>query len=239
MTEEKLNFILIERAARLIYLGLEGKKGLSGNEEFNELFRSYRTDSKFVFAVQAIATGIHLDILDIDHSGIYLRPHRGSIFAKTRTQIRKLTEKGQDRYTGIILVALAAYYFPKDSAFDEESVHSTLPITIGGLDLFIREKCRKIKEREKPPDRPAGDETMEILLTSFLNLPTESQIESTRRVTSPAYIKKTLKSLAEEGLFIEKKNKFWPTAKFRHQMQSMAENEYVKSFIESIKGGNS
>lgn len=233
-----MNPSLIERASRLIYLGLDKGTNLSTNDEFKELLRLYKNNSKFRVITRAISSGMSLDILNMDNSGIYLRPHRSSIFAKTRSQIRGLVDKGADRITSVILVALAAYYFPKDTSFDELSSFSTLPITIHGLDEFIRRRCRELKEEKLPPDHIAGDKEVELLLTSYDALPAERELEGHTLGTSTGLIRRVFTTLKKEGLFVESNDKYYATAKFRYQMENMVENENIKQLINDFRKGD-
>ncbi len=150
----ELDAQMIEKAARLVYLGLESAPGLSTSGEYKELLREYKNNSAFRVAMNAIVSGLELEVLEVDISGIFLRPRSRSIFAMKRSSL--------DKYVGLILISLAAYYFPNDAAFDEESAHFTSPITVNKLDVFIRDKCRRIKEDQKPLDSLAGKEILEL-----------------------------------------------------------------------------
>ncbi|MFX1254152.1 MAG: DUF6063 family protein [Promethearchaeota archaeon] len=229
--DEELDSQLVEKAAKLIYLGLESPPGLSANREFKDFLREYKNNSSFRNIANAISNGLQLEILDVDNAGIFLRPLPRSVFAMRRSSVKKLVEKGQDRYVGLILIALAAYYFSNDSSFDEESTHFTSPITIHKIDGYIREKCKNIKEKSKPDDVPAGNKILELLLMSYLQLPNESYPGSKSRSTCEYFIRKTLNFLIEQRLFIKKSENYWPTPKFRFQMESMAENDNVKQFL--------
>jgi len=222
----------VEKAARTIYYGLDKSKGLSANREFRELVSDYMNDVDFRSIVQAIASGLKLEILNIETSGVFLKPQYGSIFSMKKDSVKKLIERGEDKYIGLILIALAAYFFPTDTSFEEVSFHETRPITTQKLDFYITEKCTLIKEKEKPKDPKTGDDLLELLLVSYLQLPNEASPDSQRRSTREYFIRKTMRYLADERLLIRKgRDEFWLTPKFRLHMDDMAQNELLAKFL--------
>lgn len=221
---------LIEMAARFIYMGLESRRDLSGSLEFKQLLRNYKNNSNYRMVVKAIASGLSLEILSADYAGVFVSPKSTSIFATRLSKAVRTWNPNEDKYIGLILIALAAYYFPKSTAF-EESTFLTSPITIHELEAFIHEKAIAIKEKERPEHIEADKDQLELLLTSYLQLPNESQVDSKKRSTREHFIRKTLHFLIEQRLFIKNDNEYWPTPKFRVQMENMSENDQIKSFL--------
>lgn len=220
---------IIEKAARFIYMGLESRRNLSGSREFKELLRSFKNDSSFRRVVKAIASGFYLEILAADHAGVFLRPNANSIFASRLSKIRP-GKPSEDKYTGLILIALAAYYFPKDASFEKSSFH-TDSITVHKLAAFIREKAENLREKVQPEHVEAGKDQLELLLTSYLQLPGESQLDSKKQNSREYFITRTLKFLEKQKLFIFRDNKYWPTPKFRFQMENMSENDQIRALL--------
>jgi len=221
----------VEKAARLIYFGLEKRRNLQLTREYKELLSEFHSNSYFRALTNAIASGLHLEILSVDASGIYLTQQPNSVFALKSSSVNKLLEKGHDRYIGLILIAIAAFYFPTDASFDQESSYYTAPITVHDLNNFIQEKCKEIKEKVKPADVAAGDDELELLLTSYLQLPNESTINDRSRSTKEYFIRKTFNFLIDQGLFFEKDGQYWPKHKFRLQMDAMVSNEMIKRLV--------
>ncbi|MHA1401762.1 MAG: DUF6063 family protein [Candidatus Heimdallarchaeaceae archaeon] len=221
----------VEKAARLIYFGLEKRKNLQLTREYKELLSEFHNNSHFRGLTNAIASGLYLEILSVDASGIYLNPQPNSVFALKSSSVNKLLDKGHDRYIGLILLAIAAFYFPTDVSFDQESSYHTAPISVHELNNFIHKKCVEIKEKVKPSDVTAGDDELELLLTSYLQLPNETTINDKSRSTKEYFIRKTFRFLIEQGLFFEKDEQYWPTHKFRLQMDAMVSNELIKKLV--------
>ncbi|NHI92057.1 MAG: hypothetical protein EAX96_06100 [Candidatus Lokiarchaeota archaeon] len=236
MKEYKIDTGLVEKATELIYLGLRQQKNLTAEPYHMELLKMYRNESMFRELVHVIARGLKLGIIEIDESGVFLRPDHDSIFAKKRSDLLNLTKGGRDKYSFVILIGLAAQYFPKESSFDERSQYITEPITISELDEYIRKRCRMLKERENPEDSIAGDKTTELLLNSYLSLPSEEKILSSSRNTSNAHIRNVFTFLKSEKLLLEEDGKFYPTMKFKNQIYNLTENEGIRRLIELFQG---
>ena len=229
-----MEYEVIEKAARLIYLGLESRKGFSGDREYIELLREFKNDSHFRGSVFSIASGLKLEVLDVDTAGVFLKPVHNSIFTLKKSRIQNIIDRKHDKFVGLILIALAAYYFPTDASFDEESVHATNPITVNQLDAFITEKCKTIQQVQKIENPKEGEELLEALLISYSQLPNEAHPDSRLQSTREYFLRKTLNYLTDERLFIKKsRNEFWPTTKFRYQMEDLAQNTYIKEFLQT------
>lgn len=238
MSQEEFDFSIIEKAARLVYCGLMDNLNLTGNQEYMELFRLYRRDQIFRNAVFRIAGGLHLNIISVDSTGIYLRPQSTSLFANTRTNLRSLTKDQKDKYMLLIFLGLAAYFFPRDTSFDEQNVHTTFPITINELDNFLRGICREIENKIKTKSHLAKDPLTELLVTSYLSLPTDDKIDSKSKSSATAMIKRGLNFLVNNKFFIKKDIEYWPTPKFYHHMESLSENDEIKHLINKLQEEN-
>ncbi len=234
----KLDPQLIEMATRFIYMGLESRRDLSGSLEYKQLLRNYKNNSIFRMVVKAIANGLSLEILSADYAGVFISPKSNSVFATRLSSAVRTWNPSEDKFIGLVLIALAAFYFPKSTSFDE-STFFTSPITIHELEAFIREKTTQIKEKQQPAHIEAGKDQLELLMTSYLQLPNERHVDSKKRSTREHFIRKTLNFLIKQRLFIKKDNEYWPTPKFRVQMESMSENDQIKSFlgVNDMRGG--
>ena len=219
-----------------MYYGLNNKFTISEKNEYLELYQDFKKDVNFRKIVSRIASGLHLDILNIDTTGAYFRAHSKTQFSYSSHNLVRFTKNNQESPFLLIFIGLAAYIFPRDTSFDEESSFSTLPITIHDFDNFIRDKCKETIDKINSKGHVSDDPSTELLLTSFLSLPTSETLRDKSRNTSSNLIKKALKFLVSLGFFIEEEPEFYPTKKFFHHMESLSENDSIKQLIELFGG---
>ncbi len=227
---------MVEKASRLVYFGLSEKLTISEQTEYLELYQEYKKNVSFRKVVILVATGLHLDILDIDTTEIYLRAHPKSIFSYSLANIRRFTKDSSERIYLIIFIGLASYVFPRSNSFEEESSFNTFPITIPELDVYLRDKCKEILNKIKSKGYKKDDPDTELLLTSYLSLSTPSSLEDRSRNTSFFHIKQAFKFLVSSRFLIKQDIQYLPTKKFFYHMESLSENESIKDILKKFGG---
>lgn len=227
---------MVEKASRLVYFGLSKGLTLSEKTEYLELYQEYKKNVSFRKVVVRVAAGFHLDILDIDTTEIYLRAHSKSIFSYSLANLKRFTKDSNERIYLIIFIGLASYIFPRSTSLEEESSYNTIPITITELDIHLRDKCKEILSKIKSKGHKSEDPDTELLLTSYLSLPTPNSLEDGSRNTSFFHIKQAFKFLASSRFLIKQDEQYFPTKKFFHHMESLSENESIKDILIKFGG---
>ncbi|MFX0103030.1 MAG: hypothetical protein ACFFCS_25920, partial [Candidatus Hodarchaeota archaeon] len=62
----------VEKAARIIYYGLENPKNIGTIHEYNDLYKDYEEDSELQEYVKVIAEGLQLTLSRVGLEGVYL-----------------------------------------------------------------------------------------------------------------------------------------------------------------------
>ena len=227
----------IESAARLLYLGIKGKINSQNEKEFNELIKNYKSDSQLRDVLEKIADGMRLDILDIDETGIYLRPREGSIFCLKKKDINDIYYQEENKYFALILVALAAFLFPRAETFERDHYES-LDFTLQELVNYIESQCKLITEDIDSEDPELNKEDLVILAKSFLDLKNESHHGSRERNTKQYFVKKTLKFLKKQDYLEKSKERYYTNVRLRVEIESLSEDEFIEQLIDEFEGLN-
>ncbi|MBI2954831.1 MAG: hypothetical protein HYY30_10995 [Chloroflexi bacterium] len=139
-----------EKASRLIAFGLRPKLRPAIDEEYGKLVSLYRADSHFRHITDAMAAGLRLRVIAADQSGLYLAAEDDSAFAYTLADFRR--ERGlsevagtaQRGLYGLIVVGIAAYYYPRAQHLVDERHPSA---SAADIDSFIRGVCDELRTR--------------------------------------------------------------------------------------------
>lgn len=232
---EKSVSLIVEKATRLIYYGIEKQRTYTKNPDYQSLLNEFENDSQFRLILNSVASGFKLEVLAINQSGVYLRPWKDSTFAISLTDINRLTGRDTDEYIGLILIALAAYYFPKEMDFQDPP---SLPVSVFDLDEYIREKCKLIKQNLSESDMVQEEKSLEKLAISYYQKSSIDDQKEKSKDTTTAMIRKVLKFLTKEKLFTKYGNDddtFLPTYRFSLAMDSMVNNQYLIEFLDIIQ----
>jgi hypothetical protein len=236
MSEKDVAFIA-QKAARMIYFGLSQKTRILEKNEFQELITEYKNNIIFRNTVENISKGLKVQIIGLDDTGLVLLPEVDSIFIEKSARLKKLLEPEMKLYTLLILLGLAAYYFPRKSSF-EEDIQYTEPLNLNEFDTYLKKKCLELKNKTNVTNSIKNVELSKIPFIEYLALSGPSEIDSKARNTSQGVLKKIFNFLIEEKLFIEKEAQFWPTHRFRHHIERMAENIEIKQLIDKLRDEN-
>ena len=220
----------IEKASRLVYLGLDSSKSLGRLHEYKELFRSYTRSSTFQDIVHAICQGMNLRLVDIDASGIILSAEDNSVFVARAGDLPLRYKASTRRYLALIMLGIAAFFFPTSQQFSRRG-QSTAGLTPKTLDEFIRNTATKAKEKYKPSDPGVEDDEI-ILFEEYLSLKKDLGKTSSRS-SSIDLINQVLKYMKDQKLLVVDNERYYPTKRFKLQMEELSKNTIYKIMIES------
>lgn len=109
-------------AARLVYKALHTALSPVNDLQYRELLDLYRADPKFAGAVQEVAEGLELVVLDFSERGLIVVPtSRESKFSVRMADIR--TNLKADQKAGLLLahVAIASVFYPTTDGLDDDN----------------------------------------------------------------------------------------------------------------------
>jgi hypothetical protein len=198
-------------AARLLAFGLRPKQRPARNLDYADLVRRYRGDSAFADHVTSIAIGLDLAILDVDMShGIVVAATEDSTFALKVTEYARRTGgegKASDRVLhGLAHLGAATMAYPRPA--DLGSPAYVGRITVHGVDAFVREAARLLKEKAAAEDTDADPPTdhpdLEAAWRAYERRAQNPGSADRRRVSSSTFgmVSKALAFLAEQGMLV-------------------------------------
>lgn len=121
-------------AAALVAYALGGRIPSDGSE-YGGLLARYRGEVEFALLVDAIASGLRLDVLGNPRTGLVLAPADGSVFDIRLGDLRP--KDPDDRLVfGLVLLGVAALAYPNEEELDVEGV--ARPISIERVERFMR-----------------------------------------------------------------------------------------------------
>lgn len=193
------------QAAQLVGFGLRPKLRPIEDPEYLELVRRYRQQDSFARAVQAVADGMGLDILDVtEAAGAVLGAREGSPFAIRLEDYYRRAKETQTRRRvlhGLAQLAIAACCFPRPD--DLEDPEHAPRVAVNEVDEYLRDLCRRLDERYSGQelDPPADQPEMERAWRMYARQP-EAAATGDRRAHEGAtrqVITKAFDALIEQG----------------------------------------
>ncbi len=224
----------VEKAARIVYFGLYNPKKISQNREFINLFKEYEISSELQEFVRAIANGFELDVIQVEKTGVFLYPKTGSIFTPRISDIPILGKEKNKDYLSLILLAIAAYFYPQMHHFEHPG-YSGPGIDAVLIDKYIREKVDSIIEKMDPEELygSVDEPGLDKLLLKYRRLK-KSGDKITEQSSSFYLIRKALDFLKNQRMLIEDGDKYFPSKRFKYQMEELATSEIFNNFIGKI-----
>lgn len=199
-----------EQAASLVAMGLRGKQVPSRDVTYRGLVHRYQQDEVFAAAVDAIAVGLGLTVLDVTgRSGIVLAAQPGSVFEIKMEDYARQAKLRERRDTekvlhGIAHLAIAALCFPRpDDLANDQYVGR---VSVESVDLVVRETCRVLDERANEDsgnaDPPVDEPELERAWRAYLRRPEVAATKDSRHNsdTTRGMVSRALKWLADRGL---------------------------------------
>ena len=151
---------LIYKASLLVYKGLQPKLSPEKDKDYRELLRLSLSSYEFADAVQSIAEGLSLTVVDTSDRGIILSPaSTESRFAMGIGDYRKELSGDTDVQNkdavsrrgliALVQVAVAAVFFPTAAVLDEDDDEVLgKSAQIGDIDHVLTAMCRQVTEEE-------------------------------------------------------------------------------------------
>lgn len=193
-------------ASLLVAYGLRPKVRPIEDPDYRDLVRRYRQQDGFARAVQAVADGMGLDVLDVtEAAGIVLGAREGSTFSMRMEDYYRRAHEGNPRLRvlhGLAQLAIAALSFPRpDDLEDDERAPR---VAVNEVDEYLRDLCRRLDElhAEEELDPPADDPGLERSWRMYARQPEAAATED-RRAWSRAtrqVIARAFGVLVEQGL---------------------------------------
>ncbi len=218
-----------EHAARLVGFGLQARLRPGAEPEYADLIQRYEGDGDFRALVAAVAAGLGLEVLEVGEFGLALGAESGSLFAY-RLRDYRATPTVEDRLLhGLVHLGAAAYCYPSARDLDERG--SVKRISVGGLELYLREVCERLAEQrgESDPreDQPETEQAWRIYHRR--NATRDSARGRTHHKSTQGIVRHALEFLAEQGflrkLSDEEGGTFQVLARYRVQVRELAAHE--------------
>lgn len=218
-------------AARLIGYGFRPKLVPARDDTYRDLVLRARTDDEFAAAVQAVAAGFDLVVLEIsDRSGIVVGSTEDSVFAVKITDYARRTG-GEGKASERVLHALAhlgaaTLAFPRPADLANETYLGR--ITVDGLEAFVREAAGRLAEAAAETDTAdvATDEPgLEAAWRVYTRRARTGSTGDGRKLASSTtgIVGKALTFLADQGLLVrtgdERRGTFRTTPRYRTQVR--------------------
>jgi hypothetical protein len=145
---------LATAVGQLLAFGLQPKTYPGSDVEYHALVMRYRSDAAFQAAVDGVADGLGLVVVDASGLGFLLGARADSVFAYKLADFRR--ERGtsggvDDRLLhGLALAAIAAYFYPQPQDLAQERHR---PASVRQVEAFLRAFCQE----HAPVDRAVQD----------------------------------------------------------------------------------
>ncbi|WP_371801688.1 DUF6063 family protein [Candidatus Lokiarchaeum ossiferum] len=224
---------IVNKAGRILYYGLEFPKKIMYIHEYSELFREYQINSALQIFVETLAESLNLNILAVEKTGVYLSPSHNSPFSPNLSDIPVLGKESNRGLYALILMAVAAYFFPTPDRFQDQG-YSSVGVTTEKLHDFITGKINEVIDKFGEEILATSAESPHCikLLADYRKLHKESEINS--KSTALYFIKTAFDHLKHERLITEESDEYLPTNKFRIFMEEFSTNENYLSFLKGI-----
>ena len=242
----KLDITDAEQAAQLVSLGLRGRQVPSRDATYRSLVDRYQRDDVFAAAVDAIATGLGLAVLDVTAvSGIVLAAQPGSVFEIKMDDYARQAKLRERRDTekvlhGIAHLAIAALAFPRpDDLANDQYVGR---VSVESVDLVVRETCRVLKERTMAEtsntDPSAEAPELEQAWRAYEKRHEVASTKDNRNNSDSTrgMVRRALRWLAERGLVQavgeESDETFRPTSRYQIHVRQLASQAAFRELLD-------
>lgn len=158
----------VRQAARLVYKALHTTLSPVNDQEYRELLAMYRANPSFATAVQDVAVGMELGVLDVSERGLIVVPaSRESRFAIRMSDIRSNFDAAQKASLVLAHVAICAAFFPTTDGLDDEN-YTPPPVAVSACRDTLHALARRLKESanlpsDVPPELAPGWEAVSAM----------------------------------------------------------------------------
>jgi len=130
------------------------------SDEYGDLIRDYLERGEFREAVEELADGLGLYVLDVSEHGIVMTPQEDSVFLLKASDFRPGYGRADDRLLdGLVQVAIAATVYPRARDLEEDVNRPRPPLTVDEVEELLRGLCARFtEEAAAAPDPRWGDD---------------------------------------------------------------------------------
>ncbi len=142
-------------AGRLIQWALQPRAHPATKAEYQQLLDRYRDQVLFRECVQAICTGLGIEISAVGPMGIVLTPTDDSIFAMNSSDYRRSGNAEDRLIDGLILVAIIATLYPRAQDLEEDLQIARPPVTVEDVEKTLRLLCEQLETASRHQPDPS------------------------------------------------------------------------------------
>jgi hypothetical protein len=232
-------------AGRLLHWGLRPTARPEQEPEYHELINHYLDHPSFQTAVQHLAQGLGLHIVDASERGLVLAPVPESVFAMTPSAFRVRAQTADERLLdGLVEVGIAAALYPRPGDLLEDATIARPPVSVDDVELTIRQLCSALSAAAKEHPDPAADDIRRGLLEAwrvYEARPSARETPDGRQGlgTTRRLIETHLEKLREVGCFTRVTREgvpaYQPTWRYQVQVQQFAAGELFQAVQELLQ----
>jgi hypothetical protein len=209
-------------AGRLLAKALQARLRPARDPEYQALVERFRTDADLRQLTVAVAEGLGLRILDVGPTGLVLGCTTESPFALRVADYRANLTVDQRVAHGLLLLALAAYWFPSAEALlDDDDVVQSLdtPAFVG----WLVELCTTLQAAEAQ-DPALGSPELRAAYRTVLERAETRKTTDGRRTPSTlsGMVESALEQLEKGGLVRRTGDRWTSTRAYRVQVRELA-----------------
>ena len=212
----------------LLRYALERSQRPTQNEAYRKLIERLRRDAAFDQAFSAMIEPLGLTKLAADEYGLQLGVKAESPIAMRLSDFAPTRGSGERMLAGLVLLALAAYCFPRGADLDELD-GTVKPVTAPELGDYLVDLARRLEaeaERDPEADHPELREAFREVLARAESKPTAHGRVAPSTLQGP--VSRVLGALAEAGMLRERDGAFMTTRAFKVQLAELGANEAFK-----------
>jgi hypothetical protein len=212
----------------LLRFGLERGQRPTQNEAYRKLIDRLRRDPLFDQAFCAMLEPLGLTRLAADEYGLQLGVKGDSPFSMRLSDFAPPPGPGERMLAGLVLLAVAAYCFPRGADLDE--IDGTIKrVTAPELGDYLLDLARRLEaqaERDPEADHPELREAFREVLTRAASKPTADGRAAPSTLLGP--VSRILGALADAGMLREREGAYSTTRAFKVQLAELGANEAFK-----------
>lgn len=209
-------------AGRLLGKALQPRLRPALDPEYLALVERFRTDADLRRVTVAVAEGLGLRILDVGATGVVLGCSPESPFAMRVADYRANLTVDQRVASGLLLLALAAYWFPSAEALldDDEVVQS---LDTAAFVAWLVELCTSLAATEAR-DPAVGTPELRAACRTLLERAETRKTADGRRTASTlaGMVESALEQLEKGGLVRRTGDRWTSTRAYRIQVRELA-----------------
>jgi hypothetical protein len=232
-------------AGRLLQWGLRPAARPIQEPEYHELVNHYLDHPSFQTALQHLADGLGLRIVDVSERGLVLAPLPDSVFAMTPSAFRVRSQTTDERLLdGLVEIGIAATVYPRPGDLVEDATIARPPVSVDDVEQTIRQVCATLSAATKGQPDPVGQDIRSGLFEAwrvYEARPSARETPDGRQGvgTTRRLIETHLEKLRELGCFTRTTRQgvtaYQPTWRYQVQAQQFAASELFQAVQELLR----